>query len=227
MKKIITALMFVALSSVSAKAFDMSSFALTGGIKTHSSVFGASGKNHDHDDTSANTIVKTTSGEGVFTETFSSYLIELGIGKYISLGYEHTPDSISTPTNENDGRSGGQKISVDFNDLNTQYVKFNVPGGLYVTYGSMDVDLDIKESEGAFRNVSTSGTRTGIGYERHFGESGFGIRIEGNYLEMDNVSTDDTVTGSVSNNGRNSADVKNLEGLTAGLGLTYTFGRNY
>ena len=47
------------------------------------------------------------------------------------------PDSISTPENVN--TSGGEsatgataKVSVDFNDMNTTYLKLNTPMGIYL-----------------------------------------------------------------------------------------------
>jgi len=165
---------------------------------------------------------------GVFTESYGSQFVELGVGKYISLGYEHTPDSISTPQNvANEGLAKEQTVSVDFNDKNTKYVKLNVPGGIYVKLGDVDTDVDIKTSNGTYADRSTSGTSIGVGYQRLIGDSGFGLRVEGNYLDFDNVTSNDgDTTDTVVNNGRTVVTAKNLEALEAKLSITYTFGRN-
>ena len=227
MKKIILTAVLVAFSTISAKAVDFSVFSLTGGLSTNSSVFGASGKEENFSDTSGNAATINTD-EGVFTESYGSQFVELGVGKYISLGYEHTPDSISTPQNvANEGLAKEQTVSVDFNDKNTKYVKLNVPGGIYVKLGDVDTDVDIKTSNGTYADRSTSGTSIGVGYQRLLGESGFGLRVEGNYLDFDNVTSNDgDTTDTVANNGRTVVTAKNLEALEAKLSITYTFGRN-
>ena len=228
MKKIILTVVFVALSTMSAKAVDFSVFSLTGGLATNSSVFGASGKEENFSDTDGNAATINTD-EGVFTESYGSQFVELGVGRFISLGYEHTPDSIATPenvANEGDG-SDEQTVSVKFNDKNTTYIKFNVPGGIYVKLGDVDVDVDVTTSRGTFADTTTSGTSVGVGYQRLFGDSGFGVRLEGNYLDFENVKTNDgDTTDTVANSGRTVVTAKNLEGLEAKLAITYTFGRN-
>ena len=87
---------------------------------------------------------------GVFTDSFSSQFIELGIGDWVSIGYEHTPDSITTPTNtsRHGNPAGENNVSVDFNDLNTTYLRVNLPilSGAYIKAGTVETDLDIKES---------------------------------------------------------------------------------
>jgi len=115
MKKIITTIAFIALSTVSAKAIelpDLGIFSLTAGVASNSGVFGASAKETNLPDGGtingdgysgtnkvgvANGHIKEESG--VFTDSFNSQFIEIGIGEWIAVGYEHTPDSITTPTN--------------------------------------------------------------------------------------------------------------------------------
>ena len=227
MKKIILTAVLVAFSTISAKAVDFSVFSLTGGLSTNSSVFGASGKEENFSDTTGNAS-KLNTKSGVFTESYGSQFVELGVGKYISLGYEHTPDSISTPQNvANEGLAKEQTVSVDFNDKNTKYIKLNVPGGIYVKLGDVDTDVDIKTSSGTYADRTTSGTSIGVGYQRLIGDSGFGLRVEGNYLDFDNVTSNDgDTTDTVVNNGRTVVTAKNLEALEAKLSITYTFGRN-
>ena len=233
MKKLITTFAFIALSTVSAKAIEMEMFSITGGIATNQSVFGATAKQDDYN--AAGTSIETTDKEhGVFTESFGSQFVELGIGRWISLGFEHVPDSISTPQNVNDssGATATSTVSVDFNDMNTTYLKLNTPMGIYFKYGTVSTDLDIKETQlsgNTYKNTSVDGTSMGAGYQKTLGERGFGFRIEGNYVELDNVTVNNGVTktgGTAANHGFAEVKAKNLEGLTGKVALTYTFGRS-
>ena len=230
MKKLITTIAFIALSTVSAKAIDMGMFSVTGGIAANQGVFGASAKETNRDDTNA--IIDTNTKSGVFTDSYGSQFVELGLGRFISLGYEMTPDSISTPTNiSNEGNANSANVSVDFNDLNTTYIKINLPGGVYAKAGTVETDLDIKEvmtSGSTYKNVSTKGEMMALGYQYFIKDTGFGLRFEGSYLELDNVTTSNGVSltgGNADNGGRNQIDASNLEGLTGKVALTYTFGR--
>tara|TARA_B100000780_G_scaffold23199_1_gene14831 strand:+ start:606 stop:1325 length:720 start_codon:yes stop_codon:yes gene_type:complete len=239
MKKIIITLAFVALSSVSAKAIGLPNFEVfevTAGLATNSGVFGASAKETGQDGAGVDRRVKKESG--VFTDSYTSQFIELGIGQWITVGYEHTPDSLSTPT-QTSGESTGTEtnVSVDFNDLNTTYLKLELPflPNFYVKTGTVETDLDIKEVMGSgstYKNVSTSGTMMGAGYSRYIKDTGFGIRAEAAYMELDPVSTDNGVAKGTVNNAagggvnNNRIDASNLEGLSAKVAITYTFGKN-
>ena len=228
MKKIITAAVLMVFSTFSAKAIDLGAFSVTGGYAENSSVWGASAKERNFDESG---VVRTTKNtHGVFAESYSSYLLEMGIGRFLSIGYETSPDSIKTPTNtSNEGNASENNVSVAFEDFTTTYAKLNIPGGMYLKYGHVGVDVNITEtgSSNKYSNKTTDGTSMGAGYQRFFGESGFGFRFEANYVELDAVSTDNGVTtASETNGGQNKIDTKNLEGATAKMALTYTFGRN-
>jgi len=238
MKKLITTIAFIALTTVSAKAIEMEMFSITGGIAANQSVFGATAKQDDYN--AGGTAIETTNKEsGAFVESFGSQFVELGIGRWISLGFEHVPDSISTPENINSGGGTGAnsdegdtaKVSVDFNDMNTTYLKINTPMGIYFKYGTVSTDLDIKETQlsgNTYKNTSVDGTSMGAGYQKTFGERGFGFRIEGNYVELDNVTVNNGVTKTAGTGLNNFKEIKatNLEGLTGKVALTYTFGRS-
>ena len=233
MKKLITTVAFIALSAVSAKAIEMEIFSITGGIAANNSVWGATATQDEYNN--AGTAIDATNKQsGVFTESFGSQFVELGIGRYISLGFEHVPDSISTPQNVNDssGATATSTVSVDFNDMNTTYLKLNTPMGIYFKYGTVSTDLDIKETQlsgNTYKNTSVDGTSMGAGYQKTLGERGFGFRIEGNYVELDNVTVNNGVTktgGTAANHGFAEVKAKNLEGLTGKVALTYTFGRS-
>jgi hypothetical protein len=239
MKKIITTLAFVALSTVSAKAIDLPDlgmFSVTAGLAANQGVFGASATETSQDGAGVDRSKKTE--HGVFTDSYNSQFIELGVGQWLSVGYEHTPDSISTPQNitrETNATEIG-KVSVDFNDLNTTYLKLNLPyfTGMYAKYGAVEVDLDIKETMGSgstYANKNTEGEMFGLGYAGYFKETGFGFRVEGSYVSLDAVSTDNgiakgTVNSAAGSVNNNRIDATNLEGLQAKVAVVYTFGRN-
>ena len=245
MKKIITTIAFIALSTVSVKAVDLGVFSLTAGIASSSGVFGASAKETNLPDDGAigatapsqTNLTNVPNGHiheesGVFTDSYSSQFIELGIGKYIALGYEHTPDSITTPTNvSREGRALEKSTFVDFDDLNTTYLKVNLPffPNFYGIVGTVESDLKIKKTGGSastYDNKSISGDVTAIGYQKYIGDSGFGIRAQASYMEFGNVSTSSGNASTVAGGGNNTIDADELAGASAKVALTYTLGRN-
>ena len=255
MKKFVIMIALLAMSTVSSKALDLpfslpsmpdlGNFNLTVGLASNQGVFGATAKESNEGDDGV-AIATTRKESGVFTDGFSSRFIELGFGEFVSVGYEITPDSISTPENitrekhVGDAASRQGKVSVDFNDYDTTYLKVNLPfvPGLYVKAGSVSTDLDIKEtmlSGSTYKNVSTSGDTFGVGYSKSIGDTGLALRIEGMYLELDNVKADNGIasgtnigTTAVALDGtsttRNEIEASHLEGLTAKIALTYTIG---
>ncbi|MDC1279694.1 hypothetical protein N8Z07_00110 [Pelagibacteraceae bacterium] len=241
MKKLITtitSIAFIALSTMSAKAVDFSVFSLTAGGAVNSSVWGGTAKQDEYNSNNSGNIDASNEESGVFTDSFTSNFVELGIGKYLSVGYEHTPDSISTPQNINEGAGTTKtsQVSVDFNDFETMYAKLNLPyfNGAYIKMGTVATDIDIKETQlsgNTYTNKSIDGTSIGAGYQKQLGETGFDIRIETNYVEMDSVTVNNgvgtkTTGGTTANGGFNEIKASNLEGLTGKVALTYTFGRN-
>ena len=230
MKKILVVLSTIIVFSHSAFALDRSDLSVTAGISANSAVYGASGKetNRAEDNT-----VKTIKNEsGVFTDSHMSGFLELNVGEFVSLGIEHTPDSISTPQNKRvTNTNATTTVSADFNDLNMAYFKFNIPGGVYLKAGYVETDVDVQESMASgstYSNVSTEGTLVGVGYSKNLGDRGLGIRIEGSYLSLDDVTTSNGVAadgGSIANGGRNQIDVSNMEGLNGKVALTFTFGQ--
>tara|TARA_B110001450_G_C17628111_1_gene484066 strand:- start:267 stop:971 length:705 start_codon:yes stop_codon:yes gene_type:complete len=233
MKKIITAIAFIALSTVSAKAVDLGMFSVTAGIASNTGVYGATGVQTNEDGDGGT--FRTNKASGVFVDGHSSQFIELGLGQYFSVGYEVSPDSISTPTNTTrEGEGTETNVQVDFNDLTTTYVKVELPVGIYARYGNVETDLDIKEtmtSGSTYKNVSTSGTLAALGYSKAFGDSGLAVRFEGAYLEFDNVKTNNGIAKGTVDIGSgsvnfNEVEAKNMEGLQGKVALTYTLGGN-
>ena len=229
MRKILTVISVLSLISFNANALERGDISATIGVAANSAVYGASAKETNRDDSS--NIRRTASESGVFTESHTSGFIELNVGQFVSLGYEHTPDSITTPTNttRHGNPAGENNVSVDFNDLNIAYLKLNTPFGVYLKAGVVETDLDIKESMGSgstYKNVSTEGTIMGIGYNKAFTER-LSVRFEGSYMELDDVTTSNGVAAdgaTTANSGRNQIDASNLEGLNGKIAITLTLG---
>ena len=220
MKKIITAIAFIALTTVSAKAVDFGAFSITAGLSQKQSVFGASGteKEFDEDGTSG-AQMQTNKEHGAFVEDFASGFVEIGIGEYLSVGYE-----LNTDTNE--GENNQNTLQVDFDDLQTTYVKVNLPGGMYGKVGWTEVDITLNHvstaSTAYTRPGSTEGEVVGLGYQGHVQDTGFGYRIETLYHSFDNVKSNN---GAATTANRNEIEVTNMEGVSASFSLTYTLGR--
>ena len=230
MKKILAIVSVLSLFTFSANAFDASDVSVTLGVSANSAVYGATGKETNRDD--SGNIKESNKESGVFTESHQSGFIELNMGSMISLGYEHVPDSISTPENRRiTNQNSTTKVSADFNDLNTVYLKLNVPNsGVYAKVGYVETDVDVKEkmaSGSTYANVSTEGSLIGVGYSQAL-QGGVAIRLEGSYMELDDVMSSNGVSASgatVANSGRNQVDVSNMEGLNAKIAVTFTFGQ--
>ena len=240
MKKIITTLAFIALTSVSAKAIglpsmpDLGNFQATLGLSANSSVFGASAKSTGQNGAGADR--RSNKESGVFTDSYQSQFIELGFGQWVSIGYEHSPDAISTPEAVSNEGNGNDTVQVDFNDLETTYVKLNLPvlTGAYIKAGTVSTDVDIKETMGSgsvYKNVSIDGEIVAIGYSNYIRESNFALRFETAYMSFDNAKTDNGIASGTVNNAsgsvnHNRVEASNIEGLQAKVAITYTFGKN-
>ena len=234
MKKIITTLVFIAFSTVSSKAIDLPAlpdlgmFSLTAGVAANTSVWGASAKETNFAEDGSMTGGSTNKESGAFVEDYASQFIELGIGRFVSVGYELASDKISSPTNiASEGKGNEMTVAVDFVDFETVYAKLNIPGGAYLKFGEVETTMNIKKTGGTASSIyggkTITGTSTGVGYQRFIGESGFGFRFEGNYVDLNNVSTDN---GAGATGNLNQIDATNLEGAHAKIALTYTLGRN-
>ena len=230
MKKLIAIVSVLFLFANSANALDRSDFSITAGISANSAVYGASGKETNRNE--SNTVKTIKNESGVFTDSHMSGFLELNVGEFISLGFEHTPDSITTPQNKRTTNTNlTTTVSADFNDLNIAYLKLNIPGGAYLKAGYVETDVDVKESMASgstYNNVSTEGTLFGVGYSKALGDKGVAIRLEGSYMDLDDVTSSNGVSatgGSIANGGRNQIDVSNIEGLNGKIALTFTLGQ--
>ena len=239
MKKIIITLTLLVFSTMSAHALDRSSFSalsVTGGIAATQGLFGAKATETNRSDTNVITHVK--SENGVFTDTYTSGFIELNMGQWVSVGYEHTPDSITTPTNssrESSINTGPtSNVSVDFNDMDTLYIKLNLgQSGFFGKFGQVKTDATVKKtgnSTSTYNNFDLEGSVVGIGYENSIRDSRIGIRFETSYMDFDNPKSSSNGVAAdgatVANGGQNIINAKNVEGLQGKVALTLTLGRD-
>ena len=229
MKKIIIATVLLSFSAMSAKAIDLSILSLTGGLATNKAVFAASGKEEKQDDTNAG-VRTTNTASGIFADDFGSQFVELGIGRFVSIGLEQQ-DDMQTPTNVNhEGNALHENtVAVAFNNIDTTYAKLNLPQGFYLKYGTFDVDMKITASIASgntYGDRTASGKSVGGGVQKYFRDTGFGYRFEANLVDIDNVvTTNGVTTGSTASGGTNTVTISGMQGANAKVALTYTLGR--
>mgnify|MGYP001264412113 CR=1 FL=1 len=231
MKRIITTAVFLVFSTISANAIDKSSFevfSLTGGVANSQSVWGASAREKNFNDT--NVLTHNKRASGVFTDGYGSQFVELGIGRFVSIGLEQQ-DDMQTPTNVNhEGNALHENtVAVAFNNIDTTYAKLNLPQGFYLKYGTFDVDMKITASIASgntYGDRTASGKSVGGGVQKYFRDTGFGYRFEANLVDIDNVvTTNGVTTGSTASGGTNTVTISGMQGANAKVALTYTLGR--
>jgi len=208
------------------------------GISGQVGVFHASGtESHDLEKQSedATGVAGYTS---IFIEKKLSFLP--GPLSRLSIGFDHVPQTLSSETsqsvktNYNDGTKadtsgcvagvGGtncplvtNSVKLDFQDMNTTYISFDVTDNLYVKAGWVSVDIITQEALGTgstYGNTSVDGNSLGIGWAMTK-DNGLFMRFEANHSEFDNAK----VTGS----GTNIAELNNLEGAMGKISVGKTF----
>ena len=153
----------------------------------------------------------------------------------LSLGFDHVADTLSseevsttrtdlTGTTDRTVAIQGvtalvtNKAKIDFEDLNTTYLAFDITDSLYVKYGMVTVDVITKETLGTgstYGNTSIDGTMLGIGFALNK-DNGLFLRFEANHTEFDNAK----VTAS---NTDNFVEMRNLEGAMGKISVGKTF----
>jgi hypothetical protein len=198
MKKIITAIALL-LGTISLASADIG---VNIGISGNTSVWHATGS-----ETNTNDTKQTEDAMGV--SGYDSYFIEKTLGSRLTIGFERSPDALTTDTAENDrftattGNARTTKVNtvqLKFENLDMLYVHLNLSESVYVKFGETSVDVITNESlatGASYNDFSLDGSLIGMGYQKTFG-NGIFLRGEGNYLEFDNAksqtSGDNTVT---------------------------------
>ncbi len=158
---------------------------------------------------------------------WSSVFVEKTIGDRFAIGLELVPDALASETDEtvrmdkttNDTQTAKtNKVQVDFEDLTTLYVVFNVMENAYIRAGMMTVDVETNETlatGSSYGNTDLDGTVFGIGWNKSL-DNGIFFRAEGNYMEFDGASL-------TSSSGSQKITLDNLEGVSGKLSVGKSF----
>lgn len=193
------------------------------GLSGSAGLFSATGKEVDTGPNLTETTEDAEHGEAAF----SSIFLEKTLGDRFTIGIDWVLNDLSTDTVESrrqdktTGTSSSNvenKIKIDFENLTTYYVNFNVSENLYAKVGMATVDIITGETLGTgstYGNTDMDGTVLGVGYNATFGNSAF-IRVEGNYMDFDGASV-------TSSTGVNKVSLNNLDGITGKLSIGKSF----
>ena len=215
MKKIITAIVIL-LGTISTASADLG---INVGIAGNTSIWHATGVEQNTNDS-----IQTEDAVGV--AGYDSYFIEKTLGSRITIGYEHTPDALTTDTAENnrDTLTTGNshetlinKVQLKFENLDMLYVHLNISESVYVKLGQTSVDVITNESlatGSTYSDFSLDGSLVGAGYNKSF-SNGIFLRGEFNLLEFDDSGKKTSLDNTVQLNG--------LEGAQAKFALGYSF----
>jgi hypothetical protein len=222
MKKIILSTIFSILLCV--PAF---SIGINVGVSGTMGVFHATGT----DTETGPTVVDTSSEDVTGVVGYTSVFIEKTLGDRITLGVDYVPDALESQTASStvDDLKGIeaanvtakqiQKVQVDFKDLTTVYLAFNVTESLYVKAGYVQVDIITNETlatGSTYNNTDMSGETFGIGYNKSF-DNGMFARVEGSYTDFGSVSL------TASNNTDNKITLGQLEGAAGKISIGKSF----
>ena len=193
------------------------------GLSGSAGLFSATGKEVDTGPNLTETTEDAEHGEAAF----SSIFLEKTLGDRFTVGIDWVLNDLSTDTVESrrqdktTGTSSSNvenKIQIDFENLTTYYINFNVSENFYAKVGMATVDIITGETLGTgstYGNTDMDGTVLGVGYNATFGNSAF-IRVEGNYMDFDGASV-------TSSTGVNKVSLNNLDGITGKLSIGKSF----
>tara|TARA_B100001057_G_scaffold172465_1_gene173226 strand:- start:67 stop:747 length:681 start_codon:yes stop_codon:yes gene_type:complete len=160
---------------------------------------------------------------------WGSVFIEKTLGRAF-IGIDYVPSALETDSKEERRADLGvgvetqtvpvveNKIQVDFEDLTTYYLGFNVNDNLYAKAGIMTVDIITNENLGTgstYGNTDMDGMMFGVGYNAT-NDSGLFLRVEGNYMEFDGASLK-------SANSINKISLDSLDGVSGKLSVGKSF----
>ena len=231
MKKLISIAVFAVFSASSAMSAGIG-FAPSIGVSFNQSAFAGEGNEKNFDESGS--LRAVTEEYGAFTESFASIFLELGLGENFAIGVDMVPGSIATPENiSREGKvtgggfpdPGRSRVSVDFEDLTTVYLKANVPmlGGTYVKAGYAEVDVIVNESMASgntYKDTSTQGMIAAIGYSHDLGSMGLSIRAEVMAHQFDDVKANNGVSAG---GNRNEVMVESMWGARGIISLAKSF----
>jgi hypothetical protein len=174
---------------------------------------------------------KSAKGEAAGIIGYGSIFLEKSLPgqlSRLSIGVDYVPESLSSETTEDNrldktttetAAAVTNKVQLDFNDLTTFYVAFNITENLYIKGGTTSVDVVTNENLGtgsAYGNTSLDGSMYGVGYDRTT-DSGMFFRVEGNVMEFDGASLTSTT------NSDNSVKMSELNGVSGKISIGRAF----
>ena len=178
-------------------------------------------------------VTKKASAEGDSAEAlfgYGSIFIEKTLGDRLAIGIDYVPMTLDSETTENvqlqdvpptalGGDSKTNTVQVDFSDLTTIYLTFQLNDNLYLKGGIVDVDVETNESlgtGGAYGNTSLEGHMLALGYNRDLDNGAF-VRLEAHTMSLDGVTLENTndSTKSISADG------------VSGYGAKFAIGRSF
>ena len=224
MRKLIVTAILTLFSFTSANA----ELGVNVGISGQMGLFAASATETDTGTDGTTSGANETNSESEFLGIgWGSVFIEKTLGRAF-IGIDYVPSALETDTKEERRSNMGagantlsvstNKIQVDFEDLTTYYLGFNVNDNLYAKAGIMTVDIITNENLGTgstYGNTDMDGTMFGVGYNAT-SDAGLFLRVEGNYMEFDGASLK-------SANSINKISLDSLDGVSGKLSVGKTF----
>ena len=199
------------------------------GVSGQMGLFAASAQESHTDTTSSSSTTFKSSDTEVAAVGYASVFIEKTLGERLAIGIDYVPSALESDTVESTktdlsgtgsplSSSKTNTVQVDFEDLTTIYLAFNISENMYVKAGAASVDVITKETLGTgstYGNTDMDGEMYAIGYNKTFGETMF-LRVEGSYMDFGSTS----VTAS---NTDNKVELSKLEGLVGKLSIGKSF----
>jgi hypothetical protein len=171
------------------------------GLSGQMGLFAASAQESHTDTTSSSSTTFKSSDTEVAAVGYSSIFLEKTLGDRLAIGVDYVMNGLSSDTVESTktdltgtgsaaSTSKTNTVQIDFEDLTTIYLAFNINENIYVKAGAVTVDVITNETLGtgsSYGNTSLDGTTLGVGYNKTFDNTMF-VRVEGNYMELDGAS---------------------------------------
>ena len=230
MKKLLSIAVFAIFSASSAMSASLSDLSLSIGVSGSQAAFAGEGQERNFDESGA---LRTVTEEyGAFADTIGSVFVEVGLNDVISVGVDYVPSDIATPENKSrEGTKGSSdstdpdesKVSVNFENLTTVYLKANLPlGGTYLKAGYHETDIIVNESMASgntYKDTSTEGYSAGLGYAHEI-DGGFAIRAELLAMQFEDASTDN---GVATTGNHNKVEVSSMWGVRGTVSIVKSF----
>lgn len=195
------------------------------GVSGQMGLFSATAKETHTDTTSSDSTTFKNSDTEVAAVGYASVFIEKTLGDRLAIGIDYVPSALESDTVESTkfdktttdtSSSKTNTVQIDFEDLTTIYLAFNISENMYVKAGAASVDVITNETLGtgsSYGNASLDGTVLGVGYNKTFDNTMF-VRVEGNYMELDGASL---------SNADNKITLNGIDGVTGKISVGKSF----